>query len=167
MSQTRRGGPGGQHRNKTSTTIVLEHRASGIVAEASERRSQVDNRRVALRRLREQLAIELRTDKDAKVDVYTVDHDDEVEPIDWLAMVTEIRDACSGRNLRISENNPQRPQVLAVLLDDLWNNQGTLQPVAQLWKTSSSQIVKLLKDVPEAFKKVNGWRATAGLGPLK
>jgi protein subunit release factor A len=49
------GGPGGQHRNKTSTAVRLTHRPSGLVITATERRSQLQNRGVALERLRERL----------------------------------------------------------------------------------------------------------------
>jgi protein subunit release factor B len=45
------GGPGGQHRNKTESGVRIRHLPSGIVVTATERRSQHQNRAVALSRL--------------------------------------------------------------------------------------------------------------------
>lgn len=50
-------GPGGQHRNKTESGVRLRHRDTGIVVQATERRSQSQNFGVALDRLRAALTI--------------------------------------------------------------------------------------------------------------
>lgn len=45
------GGPGGQHQNKRSTGVRIIHHASGARGESREERSQLQNKRNALRRL--------------------------------------------------------------------------------------------------------------------
>ncbi|MCA9636008.1 MAG: PCRF domain-containing protein, partial [Myxococcales bacterium] len=52
---TRGSGPGGQHRNKTSTTVILRHRPSGLVVRVDAGRSQSLNREAALDLLRARL----------------------------------------------------------------------------------------------------------------
>lgn len=47
----RASGPGGQHRNRRETGVRLVHGPSGLVVEATERRSQTQNRSIALDRL--------------------------------------------------------------------------------------------------------------------
>jgi protein subunit release factor A len=51
MEFLRAGGPGGQHRNRRETGVRLVHVPTGIVVMATERRSQAENRRLALERL--------------------------------------------------------------------------------------------------------------------
>ncbi len=50
-------GPGGQHRNKTASAVRLFHPATGVSVTATERRSQAQNRSMALRRLRAALRV--------------------------------------------------------------------------------------------------------------
>jgi len=54
-------GPGGQHRNTTDSAVRIRHLSTGIVAQASENRSQFQNREVAMERLR--VALERRERK--------------------------------------------------------------------------------------------------------
>jgi protein subunit release factor A len=50
-------GPGGQHRNTTASGVRLTHPPTGLSVTATERRSQVQNKGVALDRLREGLKV--------------------------------------------------------------------------------------------------------------
>ena len=52
----RASGPGGQHRNRRESGVRLVHRPTGIVVVATERRSQHQNKAVALERLAGKLA---------------------------------------------------------------------------------------------------------------
>lgn len=45
------GGPGGQHQNRAQTGVRIVHRESGAVGEAREERSQLQNKRAALKRM--------------------------------------------------------------------------------------------------------------------
>lgn len=57
----RASGPGGQHRNTTDSAVRIRHLPTGVTAQASESRSQAQNRETAMRRL--QAALEKRERK--------------------------------------------------------------------------------------------------------
>ncbi len=151
LTMTRRGGPGGQHRNKTSTAVILVHRQTQVSGEAAERRSQLQNRRTALQRLRMNLAIALRTNPN-----FAVDSEDHC-----------VRQQYGKATLRISFDNADCPAVFSLVLDDLVAKRGELSEVAGHWQTSHSQILRLLKTFPPALMYFNRVRESYGLRPLR
>lgn len=146
----RRSGPGGQHRNKCETGVVVEHRPTGFRGQASERRSQADNRRLALFRLRLKLATDFR----------------EPVPPDTPPSALWLGRARDGQ-LSISEAHRDFPSLLAEALDRLAIDGYHLDPVASGLLVSTTQLVKLLKQHRPALETVNGVRQVRGLGLLK
>jgi hypothetical protein len=149
----RRSGPGGQHRNKTSSGVFLHHEPTGIVAEATERRSQADNRAVALQRLRFRLAVEVRTPS-------VLDG-----PVSWEE--TQLREDFCGKPLKINDSNEAKPAILTLVLNDLHASGGQPSAVAPHWETTTSSIVRLVKSHPAAFALLNAIRSHHGRSGLK
>lgn len=149
VRHTRRSGPGGQHRNKVETAVVIVHVPTGVKAEANERRSQRENHRQAVFRLRMKLALEIRRPP----------ADSAPSPL-W-------KSRCRGGQVAISPTHDDFPRLLAEALDVLASYQMSVPAAAKVLACSATQLVKLLKLEPAALKQVNDARAAAGLHALK
>ena len=148
ITRTRAGGPGGQHRNKVESAIVITHN-SGVIGQASERRSQHENRSIAVFRLRVNLAIAVRT----------VRNNEKIGEI-WTSH-------CRNNRIAIRATHPNFPCILALAMDVIAAENYQLADAAKKLGCSTSQLIKLLKIDFSAFQSVNENSKKLGFSALK
>ncbi len=144
----RRSGPGGQHRNKAHTGVVLMHSPTGARAEAGERRSRAENLKAALYRLRVELALSVRGPAPAGPSSR------------WRARVRDGR-------LAVRAGHADLPALLAEALDVLQAHDQEVVSAAPWLGITPTQLVRLLAKEPRALAALNAARAAKGLRALR
>jgi hypothetical protein len=127
----------------------VEHVPTGQRASAAERRSQSENRAMAIHRLRCSLAVAFRTDPlpDALGAMSTTQV--------WQQYVRRGR-------IQISESNPDFPALLAEAMDRLAAHDWNVAESAQSLETSGTQLIKLLSQYAPALRELNAQLVARG-----
>jgi RF-1 domain len=131
-------GRGGQKRNKTSNAVRLVHEPTSIIVTDCSGRSRDDNRHKALKKLRLQLALEVRTPEPSMPE-----------------------------RLDTSINHKNYPLLAAALIDQLYVVEFKVSEAAATLEISTGALIKQLSRSPALWQAVNRQREKHNLKPLK
>lgn len=150
LARTRGSGPGGQRRNKVETGVTITHRPTGLQGAASERARPADNHRVAVFRLRVNLALSVRC------------------PIGQGYRPSDLwQSRCIHGHVSVNSNHRDFPALLAEALDVLAAHKFDVPVAATELRCTASQLTKLLKQEPRGLAMINQERAITGKRPLR
>lgn len=149
----RTSGPGGQHRNKVETGVWIQHVPTQFEAQAGERRSAEENRKIAIGRLRLLLATYARCPVPAG----------EIRSPLWL---TRCPDGGSGK-IVCSESHEDYARLLAEAMDVIYAAGFDMKRASLRLGCSQSQLTKLVKANPLTFQYLNQERLARNLHPMK
>jgi hypothetical protein len=144
-------GPGGQHRNKVETAVRIRHEESGFESFCGERRSQKENKSIAVFRLRLLLA------RGVRRNVPGAGY--HPSPL-W-------KERRQGNKLPVNPKHQDYPALLSEALDVIHARGFDVAGAAGELGVTMSQLARLVRHDRKAFAAVNEGRTARGLPPLK
>lgn len=154
VDRFRASGPGGQKRNKTESAIRLRHTPSGVIAIATESRSQHENKARALRRLRHLLAIDFRE---------PVILDEYVTPEPLRTILGKGANALTKRE----REGAEYLLALGAVLDLFEAAECSMGDTARYLNVTTAALTQLIHSDDAALRKVNELRSARGLKALR
>ena len=136
MESFQASGPGGQKRNRKYSAVRIIHTPTTLSVISSETRSQSNNRRIALKKLRIKLAVEIRGP------------------------------GISLDRLKIGLSNLEYPLWIALLFDKLWDFKFSIGKTSESLGISTSILIKLVARDSNIWKIINYNRENLGLHKL-
>lgn len=147
----RSSGPGGQKRNKTSSAVRLRHLPTGLSVTATEDRSQHVNKRKAIWRLREAIALHVRRI---------------VDPVAYAPSAV-VKELLRPNGVLAGPRDPRYYQVIQEVVDVLCAHLLRISDAAATLGMSTAQLVKLIQNDNALWERVNQLRQSAGEKPLR
>lgn len=121
------------------TAIRLHHEPTGVTSQAEESRSLEENRRRALRRLRQRIALDMREAFDPEAPRL---------PSEFLGQ------RGPEGSLSVNAKNPAYPIVVATALDALTAAEGGYATAARALGLTTSQLLRFLRSDPQVWRAV-------------
>jgi hypothetical protein len=136
---------------RVDTAVWIKHVPTEVETHATERRSQAQNRHVAIFRLRVKLACKVRT---------ITGRDTHKPSVLWQRRR-------QGEKLPVNPENRDFPALLAEALDVITARRFDVAGAAGLLGVTMSQLTRLIRHERHAFALVNDGREAVGLAKLR
>ena len=131
-------GPGGQKRNRKYSGARITHNPSEIQIVSADTRSLNRNKSIALKKLRQKIAIHIRCDEKLELP-----------------------------DLNISTSNPDYPILLAIFFDALFEHNFSVADASTALGLSTSKFLKLIGRDNYAWQTLNEERRKRNMNPLR
>jgi len=152
-------GPGGQHRNKTLSAVRLRHRPTGITAHGDDSRSQHQNKRLAMTRMRKNLAVRFRREIDTASPTLP-------QTVKECIFIARGGVAAGNRKLNVGRKDHRFWQVAAFLLDVLEAFEGRMADSAGYIGITTGNLSAMLGLDVALLAAANDIRKRHALGKL-